>query len=212
MRSGVEEQIRRSRAVFLQHVWPLWQSRFGASRVISVEESNRELEKAADRSGTDAFFVSSSTGVLIPVASRVEWFNDRTNNPYVEAYKDHYPRFTVRVAKRRPNGALNFDVECSKRVAALKDPVAKRYLPLFTIQTLVKEGPQGVSVLQSSLVDTVSLFEYVLARNLHDPATGKLSETFRDGDKYRLITVEKLRKHGVAVECFDCIVGDAESL
>lgn len=68
------ENIRESRRIFLEHVWPLWADDLAATQIISTEDSERPFEREADLSGTDAFFIRNKTGVLIPLASRVEFF------------------------------------------------------------------------------------------------------------------------------------------
>ena len=202
-RDGFQNSIRESRRIFLENVWPLWVAELSATQIISTEDSERPLEREADLSGTDAFFVRNRNGVLIPLASRVEFFHESKNNCYSERYRSHYPRFTVRLAKARPDGSLIRNVECQKRLMALDDPVSRRYLPLFTFQSLVLRQEQSYKVLQSSRVSTEKLFEYVKARGLDDLNKGVPSRTRVERDVYRIVTVEKLRLAGIEVVAKD---------
>jgi hypothetical protein len=170
-----------------------------SSGIISVENSEKDLERAADTSGTDAFMVRHATGILVPLASRVEFFNQNYNNPDNPRYVEHYPRFTVRLQRRLQNGTYSEDVECKKRIAALDDPISRRYLPLYTIQSIVKKSESGIKVMQTSCVKTEDLFEYIKSRRLDDPKVGTVSYTNIERDGYRLITVEKLNKSGIPV-------------
>lgn len=203
-KNNLQSSIRESRRIFLEHIWPLWAVELSATQVISTEDSERPLEREADLSGTDAFFVRNSNGVLIPLASRVEFFDANKNNPFSERYWSHYPRFTVRLAKARPDGSLVMNVECQKRLLALEDPVSRRYLPLFTFQSLVRRQGEGYEVLQSSRVSTEKLFEYVKDRGLDDLNQGVPSKTRAEQDVYRIVTVEKLRRAGIDVVAKDC--------
>ncbi|MFN3990446.1 MAG: hypothetical protein ACK4IS_09320 [Erythrobacter sp.] len=195
--------IAESRDVFSHVIWPLWSTSLNSKQLLSTEASEACLEREADFSGTDGFFVRKETGILIPIASRIEYFDKVRNNPFVRKYWDHYPRFTTRIAKRRRDGSLNFDVECQKRIAALDDDISKRYLPLYTFQSLVIREEIGYSVIQSSVVETESLFHYVRERNLFDISRGLPSYTKREKDIYRIVTVEKLRRAGIPVKVID---------
>ena len=203
-RGTLQNNIRESRSIFLEHIWPLWAAELSATQVISTEDSEKPLEREADLSGTDAFFVRNQNGVLIPLASRVEFFDPDKNNPFSERYWSHYPRFTVRLAKARPDGSLVVNVECQKRLKALEDPVSRRYLPLFTFQSLVRRQGRTFEVLQTSRVSTDKLFEYVRDRELGNLNKGVPSQTRAEKDVYRIITAEKLRHAGVEVESKDC--------
>jgi len=79
-RDNLQISIRESRRIFLENIWPLWAVELSATQVISTEDSERPLEREADLSGTDAFFVRSENGVLIPLASRIEFFDPERNN------------------------------------------------------------------------------------------------------------------------------------
>lgn len=193
--------IAESRRAFVGHVWPLWRDVLGGEEVISVEDSDRKLESAADRSGTDAFMVRHKSGVLVPLASRVERFNPLSNNPFNQRYEAHYPRFTIRLGRKQKDGSFYQDVECRKRLAALDDPVSRRYLPLYTIQSLVKFEGSDCTVLQTSAVETDALFEYIKRSRLGELTVGTVNYTHVAGDAYRLITVERLWEAGVVVQC-----------
>lgn len=195
--------ISESRFVFSRVIWPLWSQRLKAKHLLSTEDSDEHLEREADLSGTDGFFVRKETGILIPIASRVEYFDAHRNNPFVDRFWDHYPRFTTRIAKRRRDGSLNFDVECKKRIAALEDNMSRRYLPYYTFQSLVMRKGTGYAVIQSSLVETEKLFEYIKAKNLANINQGQPSFTRRENDVYRIVTVAKLRRAGIEVKVID---------
>lgn len=201
---SLQDSIRVSRHIFLEHIWPLWAADLAASQIISTEDSERPLEREADFSGTDAFVVRAKTGVLVPLASRVEYYDPVSNNPFNERYWDHYPRFTIRLAKARPDGSLITNVECQKRLTALDDAVSRRYLPLFTFQSLVRQQGQSYEVLQSSRVSTEGLFEYVRAHELANLSKGSPSRTRVERDIYRIITVKTLKNAGVEVAAKDC--------
>lgn len=202
---GTELQaaIRQSRNVFLGTVWPLWAEQTEASRILSTEDSDRALEESADLAGTDGFFIHHRSGVLVPIASRIEYYHADKNNPFRPRYWDHYPRFTVRLAKARSDGSLATNVECRNRLLALDDAISRRYLPLYTFQSLVASTEKGTRLIQTSRVRTEELFSFVRDRGLDDPANGKPSRTFVEGDVYRIITVEKLRRAGIEVETKD---------
>lgn len=182
----------------------MWRQEMAATGIISVEGGERPLERAADRSGTDAFMVRHRTGVLVPLASRVEYYDRVTNNPNNPLYAEHYPRFTIRLGKRQFDGTLSRDVECQKRLLALDDPISRRFLPLYTFQSLVEPTDDGWRVIQSVRVGTEALFEYVRDRQLNDPTVGSVSRTRREADEYRIITVEKLRRAKVHVDAAEC--------
>lgn len=201
---SLQDSIRVSRHIFLEHIWPLWAADLAARQIISTEDSERPLEREADLSGTDAFVVRAKTGVLIPLASRVEFFDAVTNNCFNERYWDHYPRFTIRLAKARQDGSLITNVERQKRLVALDDPVSRRYLPLFTFQSLVRRQGQSYEVLQSSRVSTEGLFEYVRDHELANLTKGSPSRTRVDKDIYRIVTVKTLKNAGVDVVAKDC--------
>lgn len=195
--------ISESRWVFSHVVWPLWSKHLDAKHLLSTEDSDEYLEREADFSGTDAFFVRRKTGILVPIASRIEYFDKNRNNPFVEKYWEHYPRFTTRIAKRRSDGSLNFDVECRKRITALGDRISRRYLPLYTFQTIVIKAANQYDVIQSSIVRTEQLFDFIKSKNLHHIDQGAPSFTKREKDVYRIVTVEKLRKAGIPVKVID---------
>lgn len=197
------EAISESRSVFINFIWPLWSERLKAGRLISTEDSQENLDREADFSGTDGFFVRRNTGILIPIASRIEYFDKIKNNPFVDKYWDHYPRFTTRIAKRRNDGSLNLDVECRKRINALEDPVSRRYLPLYTFQSLVIKKENDYRVIQSSLVNTESLFEFIKKRKLYNIEQGAPSFTKQEMDVYRIVTVEKLSRAAISVKVID---------
>ena len=201
--SQLQAAIRQSRNVFLGTIWPIWAEQTEASQILSTEDSDRSLEESADFAGTDGFFIHHRSGVLVPIASRIEYFHPRRNNPFHQRYWQHYPRFTIRLGKSRPDGSLNTNVECRNRLLALEDPISKRYLPLYTFQSLVMFGAEGTQIIQTSRVRTDELFTYVRNRGLDDLSNGKPSTTVAEGDVYRLITVEKLRRAGVQVETKD---------
>lgn len=191
--------IRHSRQIFLDCVWPLWANELGSARVVSTEDSERPLERCADMSGTDAFFIHHTSSVLVPIASRIEFFDESTNNPFNPNYWSHYPRFTIRLAKRRPDGSLNTNVECRKRLLALEDPISRRYLPLYTFQSLVRRSSFGFEVVQTSRVNTESLFRYVREKGLADLRKGNPSKTRAEDDIYRIVTAAKLTRAGISV-------------
>lgn len=196
--SQLKFAIQQSRTAFIGAVWPIWAKQMGAREILSTEDSERTLEATADFSGTDAFFMHDR-GVLIPIASRIEYFDADRNNPFKQKYWDHYPRFTVRLAKSNPDGSISTNVECRKRLLALEDPISRRYLPLYTFQSLMRFSEQGTQIIQTSRVRTEELFSFVRDRMLYDLAKGTVSKTYSEGDVYRLITAEKLKRAGIEV-------------
>ncbi len=82
---------------------------------------------------------------------------------------------------------------------ALEDPVSRRYLPLYTFQSLVIENKNSFEVMQSSIVCTRKLFNYIKRKDLANMQKGRPSFTSEQGDAYRIVTVEKLRNYGIEV-------------
>lgn len=200
---NLEENLRDSKEAFLSLVWPFWHDVFGSGCLVSVEGCQSNFERLADLSGTDAFFAEKATGTLVPIASRVEFFDKDRCNPFRKRYWEHYPRFTVRLAKQRRDGSLNFDVECRKRLRALRDEDARRYLPLYTIQSLVGfSSAKNWEVIQTVRVRTEELYAHVADRGWYDASAKGASRT-RDGDVYRIVTVEKLVRAGINVDVID---------
>lgn len=203
----VRVRIAESRRIFLNSIWPLWSHELTSTAIISTEDSEKPLEREADFSGTDAFFVRHKSGTLIPLASRIEFFDEQKNNPNNPRYWDHYPRFTIRLAKTNADGSLFLDVECQKRLRALEDPISRRYLPLYTFQSIVRRTVDECLVIQSCRVETEDLFSFIRDRNLASINRGAPSRTRAERDVYRIVTVEKLRRAGIEVSVKDFRVG-----
>jgi hypothetical protein len=175
-KSQVVKGIATSAQVFREHVWPIWTDHLQATEIHSVEGRSDELSRRFDAFGIDGFFVKTMTGATIPVASRVE-------------FKNHEPRFTLRYRFWDHRlGKENDECEFKRKVMALADSDSRRYLPLYTIQSVFVAG----RVQYSLLVETEALV--VFARDNED-------DIKIDGfpDRYMVIPVTILRKAGISV-------------
>ena len=188
---SIKEKIAETREIFRQLVWPLWRQTLSADELISTEGSEQPFERRADSGGIDAYFARSQSGVLIPLASRIEyaWADD------VEVSRRLDPRFTIRSEKRNGH-AWHDNSELKRLLDASADRVARRYLPYRTFQTLVSKDHREVLFTSS-----------ICTRKLCDHARHKITlgsderTTTRDGDaRFLEIKVKELVAAGVEVE------------
>ena len=189
----IKAKITETRRVFAAVVWPLWRDRIHGGELISTEGSERELERQADASGIDAFFVQRSNGTLIPLASRIEFA--RAAN--VETARLLTPRLTVRVRKW-VDGTWHEDSEFRRLIHAASDEVSRRYLPFRTIHSLVSDRNGVIEVLFSSSVCTIGLADFLTANETK--LLGGLRMTRVRDAQFLSIPVGELRAHGVTAE------------
>lgn len=146
MSSQAEIQLAKenSAQVFRDHVWPLWREHLQGTEIQSVEDRPDRLSRLFDSFGIDGFYIKTTTGAPIPVASRVE-------------FKEKEPRFTLRYRFwDHRAGEESGDCEFQRKVIALADPESRRYMPYYTIQSAFVDG----AVLHSLLVRTERLIEF----------------------------------------------------
>lgn len=192
---NVRAAIIETREIFSNSVWPIWRDRLGSAELISVEGSEKSFERRADAGGIDDFFAKRANGIIIPIASRIEF----ATSPDVERSRQLCPRFTIRSAKHGPGGSHE-NTELKRLISAWKDPVERRYLPYRTFQTFVKRWPHGVEVLYSSSICTLELCKYIHLQS----ENGKLDSTkTREGDAtFMRVYVDALLDSGVHVETY----------
>lgn len=189
--SDIKAKILATRDQFRELVWPMWCDRFGSSELISVEGSDRPFEQRADTGGIDAFFARRKDGVIIPLASRIEY----ATSDDIEVSRRLRRRFTVRSQKLDQNG-WHKNTELRRLLLAAKDPISRRYLPYRTFHTLLSKDKS--IVLFTSAVCTERFCDYLLTE-----VTEKRyqEQTTRDGDaKFLVIYVDALRAGNIDVE------------
>jgi len=175
----IKDAIDKSAGIFLQHVWPLWSPDFGGAELHPIENKDDPIFRLMDSFGVDAFYVKASTGALIPIASRLE-------------YQNRGPRFTIRYKVWNDREGKMVDrCEFKKKVAALADLDSRRYLPLFTFQSVFVED----CVLHSLKVSTESLI--IFARD-NESAIKKESPR---GTDFMSIPKADLAAAGIEIDC-----------
>jgi hypothetical protein len=191
MSALVRQKILESRDIFRSIVWPIWREALGAVELISTEGSEKAFEQRADTGGIDGFFARRPNGVIIPLASRIEyaWAKD------IETSRGLDPRFTIRSAKW--DGCQWSDAtELRRLIEASKDEISRRYLPFRTFQSLVSKD--HTQVLFSSAICTLKLCDYI--NTLFAQGRGSFTTTKSGDARFLEIKVKDLRRAGVEVE------------
>jgi hypothetical protein len=159
--------------------------------LISVEGSERPFEQRADTGGIDAFFARRKDGVIIPLASRIEY----ATSGQLEVSRKLRRRFTIRSQKYDQYG-WHKNTELRRLLAASSDHISRRYLPYRTFHTLLSKDKN--SVLFTSAVCTQQLCDF-LVKLIESGAYEEQITRDRDA-KFLSVYVDVLKSAGIEVE------------
>jgi hypothetical protein len=191
MARSLDQALIETREYFRTLVWPVWQDRLGASDLVSTEGSEEPLERRLDFGGVDGFFARKRGGVLIPLASRIEF----ASSPNVEVSRRLAPRFTIRT-ERKIGLEWSQNSEMRRLLTAFRDPVARRYLPYRTFHSLVSR--EAHAILFTSAVCTIELCQFL---DEHIESSNIERESTKSGDaRFIKLPISMLKAAGINVE------------